>query len=94
MTVIMNPGGIYSMCPHCKKENVELTVKFMYQCEVVKCKLCGKSFTTEMLNLPGPQGSIQTITNESPFIKEIDYKRISDLAKEVDNDIKINQGKG
>ena len=69
MAIIINPGGIYALCPHCKKENVELKVKFMYQCEVEKCKLCGKSYTWEMLNLPGPQGSTQTITNVSPSIQ-------------------------
>lgn len=91
--VIEKPNGIYAICPHCKKESVELTVKFMYQSETVNCK-CGVSYTTEMLNLPGPQGSTQTITNVSPMIKEYHNNRVSDLAKEIDNDIKINKGKG
>ncbi len=97
MAVITNPGGIYALCPHCKRENVELIVKFMIQCEVEKCKLCGKLFTWEMLNLPGPGGSTQTITNVSPMVKEgynNTYAKVSDLAKEIDNDIKINKGKG
>ena len=83
--IIKTPNGIYALCPHCKKENVELIVKFMYQCEVQICK-CGKSYTTEMLNLPGPQGSIQTITNVSPELKEEKLK-VSDFAKKLDNNI-------
>lgn len=67
--MIEKPGHIYALCPHCKKENVELIVKFMMQSETVNCK-CGVSFTTEMLNLPGPNGSTQTITNVSPLLKE------------------------
>lgn len=100
MAVITNPGGIYALCPHCKRENVELKVKFMIQCAVVKCKICHESFTWEMLNLPGPNGTTQTITNVSPFVKEIAIlgfdrvPRVSDLAKEIENDIKVNQGKG
>ena len=94
MAIIINPGGIYALCPHCKKENVELKVKFMIQCEVEKCRLCGKSYTWEMLNLPGPQGSTQTITNVSPMLKEYhNNRKVSDLAKEIENDIKVNQGK-
>lgn len=89
MGIIEDPNKQMARCPHCKQNDFELKLSFMYESQTRVCSICEKQYTVELFINP----QLGVVVNVSTSIRDEKIK-VSDFAKNLDNNITDTDCKG